>query len=129
MVAFNAELRFDGWTIYWDNSLRDISFRRVDASMAFEDIVQQRQEIREEEVFLKKEFADVDFNGLLGIPGVQQLVEERWVEVQRCMEAKAPLAAIFLMGSIMEAVLLSVATANGQLFASVNAAPRTSKGK
>lgn len=129
ITAFNAELRFDGWTIFWDETLRDISFRRVDTSTAFEDIVQPRQETHEADAFLEKEFADVDFTGLIAIPDAQVLVEERWTEVQRCVATNAPLAAIFLIGSIMEAVLLSTATSNSRVFAEAHAAPKDKQGK
>ena len=129
LAAFNAELRFDGWAIYWNETLRDISFRRVDASAAFEDIVQSRQDSSEEDAFLQTEFADVDFSGLIAIPGVQVLVEERWGEVQQCVQANAPLATIFLIGSIMEAVLLSIATANSRSFVRANSAPKDKQGK
>jgi len=40
-------------------------------------------------------------------PRLQQIIEERWGEAQKCQRAGAFLSAIILMGSILEALLLS----------------------
>lgn len=47
-----------------------------------------------------------DFNGL-GLPaGLGALLSQRWNEAQRCVDAKAYLAAIIMMGSLLEGMLL-----------------------
>ena len=41
------------------------------------------------------------------LPGLEQIIQGRWLEAQRCQHAGAYLAAVILMGSILEALLLS----------------------
>jgi hypothetical protein len=40
------------------------------------------------------------------MPGLKEVIEERWQEAQKCQHAKAYTAAIILMGSVLEALLL-----------------------
>ena len=128
--AFNSELQFDGWSIFWDESIGDISFKRVTPTAAYYKVLHPVKKGETEDDFLKKEFADVSFDGLFSIPGVQAIVEARMKELKKCMDANAPLSAIFLTGSIMEAVLLSVATSNAQVFCHAQSAPqKTGKAK
>ena len=126
--AFNMELKFDGWEIYWDESLCDISFRRVTPAKAFSGVVHTVVKRNPEDEFLKKEFADVDFNGLISVPGVLRIVEDRMSELNKCLKSNAPLSAIFLTGSILEAVLLSVATMRSQEFCTAKSSPKDKQG-
>ena len=126
--ALNAELKFDGWEIFWDECQSDISFRRVTPAKAFAGIVHTVVKRNAEDEFLKKEFADVDFNGLISIPGVQRIVEDRMSELNKCLKANAPLSAIFLTGSILEAVLLSVATMRSREFCAASSSPKDKQG-
>ena len=114
--SFNAELRFDGWNIYWDEGLNDISFRRVRPAEAMSSITRRKIVVETEDDFLKKEFKDITFDGLISIPSVQTIIEARLVELKHCLDVNAPLSAIFLTGSILEAVLLSISTSNPRLF-------------
>jgi len=41
------------------------------------------------------------------MPGLEPIIQARWVEAQRCQHSGAFLAAVILMGSILEALLLS----------------------
>lgn len=122
--AFNAELQFDGWNIFWDESIGDISFKRVKPTAAYYKVLHPVKNGETEDDFLKKEFADVSFDGLISIPGVQAIVEARMKELKKCMDANAPLSAIFLTGSIMEAVLFSVAMSNAQVFCHAQSTPQ-----
>jgi hypothetical protein len=126
--SFNAELKFDGWNIYWDEGLNDISFRRVRPADAMSSIARHKIVNETEDDFLKKEFKDLTFDGLISIPSVQTIVEARLVELKHCLDVNAPLSAIFLTGSILEAVLLSVSTANASLFCSATSAPKDKYG-
>jgi len=49
-----------------------------------------------------------DFLGLCLEPGFGELLAGRWDEAQRCLDAKAFLAATILMGSLLEGLLLAV---------------------
>lgn len=50
-----------------------------------------------------------DFASLIGDAKLAQTLAARWVEAQRCVEAGAHLAAIVMMGSLLEGLLLAVA--------------------
>ena len=41
------------------------------------------------------------------MPGLKELVDDRWLEAQKCQHSGANLAAVVLMGSILEGLLLS----------------------
>lgn len=41
------------------------------------------------------------------MPDLEAIVQSRWIEAQRCQHAKAYLAAVIMMGSILEALLLA----------------------
>ena len=128
ITAFNNELQFDGWNIFWDDNLSDISFKRAKPSFSTNGVVINGNVEETEDDFLKKEFAEISFDGLLTIPGVQNIIEERLAELKRCLNADAPLSAIFLTGSILEAVLLSVATTNANVFCKAHAAQKDPRG-
>ncbi len=44
------------------------------------------------------------------MPQLEEVIQDRWIEAQKCQHAGAYLAAVILMGSILEALLLSRAT-------------------
>ena len=49
-------------------------------------------------------------------------------ELNKCLKANAPLSAIFLTGSILEAVLLSVATMRSREFWAASSSPKDKQG-
>lgn len=63
------------------------------------------------------------------MPNLEDTIQARWLEAQRCQHAGAFLAAVILMGSILEALLLARAlSAQGAAY-SAKAAPRDRSGK
>ena len=48
------------------------------------------------------------------MPDLHGVIEDRWLEAQKCQHAKAYLAAVIMMGSILEALLLARATMSPQ---------------
>ncbi len=76
------------------------------------------------ESFLKKEVDEISIS-LLRIDGsVSAILEQRILEVKKCLQADAALSAIFLCGSILEGILLSVATMNIKEFNQSNSSPK-----
>ncbi len=76
------------------------------------------------ESFLKKEVDEISIN-LLKIDGsVSTILEQRIQEVKKCLQANAALSAIFLCGSILEGILLSIATTNAKEFNQSNSSPK-----
>lgn len=74
--------------------------------------------------FLKKDFGEIDLSTLPNELTATQVVEARLVEIERCLEAEAPLAVIFLVGSTLEGLLMEVALANADTYISCDAAPK-----
>ncbi len=62
------------------------------------------------QTYLNKSIGAIDVNKLILSVELKKVIEERIVEIQKCMDAQAPLAAIFLCGSTLEGLLLSYAT-------------------
>jgi hypothetical protein len=48
-----------------------------------------------------------EFSGLISDPAMKAILERRWKECLRCIEANAPLAATVMMGGLLEALLLA----------------------
>jgi len=58
------------------------------------------------------------------MPGLEPIIQARWLEAQRCQHASAFLAAVILMGSILEALLLSRCSMNSSDSYQSPAAPK-----
>ncbi len=78
--------------------------------------------------FLAKDFGEIDLSALPRELTSQQVVQARLNEVDRCLEAGAPLAVIFLVGSTLEGLLMEVALANAREFVGAAAAPKQKSG-
>lgn len=129
---FNRELRFDGWEIYFDETLNEVSFRRVEPPSQF-SALQKSEEKKDsedtEDSFLRKQFADVDIDQIVTIPEVLAIVKARFAELKKCMRDRAALSSLFLIGSILEGVLLSVAMKHAAKFAAAKTAIKDKNGK
>src|SRR3989339_701573 len=69
-----------------------------------------------EDAFLKQQFSKLDVSKIGLEPSLLPVVQERLNEAQKCLKADAPLAVIFLSGSVLEGILLDVASKNPQKF-------------
>jgi hypothetical protein len=78
--------------------------------------------------FLSKEFSAIDLSRLNIDTQFQSVIEQRLQEVQRCLQANAPLAAIFLCGSTLEGLLLDAAAKNAKSFNQHPSAPKDKHG-
>lgn len=76
--------------------------------------------------FLKQDFGRLSFQNIPTTGPLAPILEGRLSEAIRCLEADSPLAVIFHCGSILEGLLLGVASANPQQF---NQAPNSPKDK
>ena len=76
------------------------------------------------EAFLRNDFGHVSFEGLNLMPQLIPILEARLSEMNKCEGSNMPLASIFLCGSILEGILLSIAVDNPKDFNSSPAAPR-----
>ena len=60
---------------------------------------------------------------------LNKIIADRWIEAQKCQNAEAPLAAVILMGSILEALLLSRAVASNADACRASKAPKDRAGQ
>jgi len=83
----------------------------------------------DEKTFLNQQFAHLDVSKIGLDPSLLPVIQNRLREVQGCMTAKAPLSVIFHSGSILEGILLSVASQDPKAFNQAKSAPKTKEGK
>lgn len=76
------------------------------------------------EDFLKKEVDEISISSLEIDGAVTVILEQRIVEVKQCLKAGASLSVIFLCGSILEGILLGVATKNPKQFNQSSGCPK-----
>ena len=58
--------------------------------------------------FANCSFPPPDFFKITGEANLTDILNERWAEINRCLESDAHLAGIILMGGIIEAVLMAI---------------------
>ncbi len=79
------------------------------------------------------EFLDRDFDtdvSRLRVPlSFRQVIEQRLIEIDKCLQAEAPLAVIFLCGSTLEGLLSEAASKNIEAFNRAGVAPKDRSGK
>ncbi|MGB9191958.1 MULTISPECIES: hypothetical protein [unclassified Acinetobacter] len=95
--VLNSILYVEGFEIYLD----EISpkFRKIQRDFNESKLEKERE---------LKPLPAPDFLALGLDVGVGEILQNRWNETQKCIESKAYLASIILMGSILEGVLLGV---------------------
>lgn len=79
--------------------------------------------------FLSHEYPDVKFDHLPIESGFVPVMQYRWIEVGKCMEAGADLSVILLLGSMLEGILLGAAQSNPKTFNQSPAAPKDESNK
>lgn len=119
ITDFNQYLAFDKWSVVRDNDT--ITFKRLD-KVIVDSGKSTTTDVKEDE-FLKMTFnVNVDLLGLDS--NVSEVIKLRLKEVEACISSEAPLASILLIGSIMEGILLGMATTYPQKFNQAPSAPK-----
>lgn len=80
------------------------------------------------EEFLKQNFGAVSLQKVPTTGPLAPILESRFAEAARCFKADAPLAVSFHCGSILEGLLLGVASANPQQFNQASLSPKDKAG-
>ncbi|WP_148205069.1 hypothetical protein [Candidatus Methylacidiphilum infernorum] len=70
-----------------------------------------------------------DFTPLTNDQLLRDILHERWIEVRKCVDSGAYVAALVMMGSLLEGVLLAVAEANPEEANRSSASPKDRKGQ
>lgn len=119
IADFNQYLAFDKWQVVRDNDT--ITFRQLE-QIIVDPPQPVNKEINEIE-FLKQNF-NIDIDALTLDTNVTAIIKSRLLETEKCISSEAPLSAIFMIGSIMEGLLLGIATAYPQVFNQAKSAPK-----
>lgn len=122
IADFNQYLAFDKWAIIRDNN--EIKFKKLDRVIIDEPVAVDSKLESDEEKFLKLTF-DVDVDSLGLDINVGEIIKKRLDEAEICINNNAPLAAIFLIGSMLEGILLGIASSYPKLFNEARLAPKS----
>lgn len=119
---FNQYLSFDGYKIIRNGkNLKIVS--------SDEDITSKITTPTTEDEFLKKDFEEVSITNLKLDGTITSILEQRLDEIEKCLNSKSSLAAIFLCGSTLEGILLGIASNNPKKFNSASSSPKDKHGK
>ncbi len=89
----------------------------------------QIKEENQEEQFLKKEFGKISLEKLQIDSALIPILESRISEADKCLKAGASLSVIFLCGSVLEGILLGIASKNPRQFNQASNSPKDKDGK
>lgn len=121
---FNKYLAFDKWKVVRDNDV--ITFKRLNKVVI--EHSKPNNVVSEKDIFLKQNFSiNVSLLGLDSV--VTDIINQRLLEVERCVKYDVPLSAVIMIGSILEGVLLGIATSFPREFNQALSAPKSSEGK
>ena len=126
---FNEYLAFDGWRVEIKNtgveihrtSGPDIETKLKEQAVISGDV--------SEADFLKVEIEEINVAQLLVDEVLKPVLEGRITEMKSCFKAKAYLSVIFMAGSMLEGILLSLANQYPKTFNQATVAPKTKDGK
>lgn len=122
IANFNQYLAFDKWKIIREDA--DIRFQKLDRIVVE---TPTKSVISEEEIFLKKSF-EVNVDSL-GLPSnVIDIIKIRLKEVEICIKNEAVLSSIIMIGSIMEGILLGIASSYPRMFNQAQCTPKDKNG-
>jgi len=116
---FNQYLAFDGWKIIRDG--KEIKFTEADQ---IDFSYPSELDKDNEKLFLEKEFGEIHLEKLGLDDDITNILLLRIEEIKNCMTAHAPLAAIILLGSVLEGILLGIANQMPKEFNQSNSAPK-----
>ena len=86
----------------------------------------QVSEVTEKE-FLQQDFRNADIDKVPIEASLIPILQDRFGEAGRSLHAGAPLASIFMCGSVLEGLLLGIALANPRQFNQASSCPKDSK--
>ena len=70
-----------------------------------------------------------DFGKIIDDPSLVKILKNRWYEIQKCLNGEAYLAAIVMMGSLLEGLLLAVVQSHPKEANMAKFAPKNKEGK
>jgi hypothetical protein len=115
---FNSYLAFDGWKVL-----------RNDASISIiqntgKKIVEETPEDQSEIEFLNHEFEEMNIAEIGLETQITSILEDRVTEIKNTILSNAPLATIFICGSVLEGIFLGIALSSPSSFNSATSTPK-----
>lgn len=65
-----------------------------------------------------------DFDALNLEYGISEILQHRWIEIQKCIDAEATVSAVIMMGSMLEGFLMGIIQKNPQIGNRASSAPK-----
>ena len=96
--------------------------RLLNISKSYENKTEQNK--TDEEIFLEKEFKNIKLNKLKIDSQIIHIIENRLEEIKKCINTESNLAAIILIGSTLEGILLGIASNNIKDFNTSKLSPK-----
>ncbi len=121
---FNQYLAFDGWMVLRNNT--EITFAKTGKIDIDKEIAEELSSA--EDNFLKRDY-ELKIDNLNLQTSLVPVIVSRFEEINKCMSSQIPLAAIFITGSTLEGILLSVAINQPKEFNMANSAPKDKDNK
>ncbi len=119
ITEFNKYLSFDGFRIVIKN--KEVKIIKLD--------IQEDISNNETDLFLKEEFNEFSLEKLNLRNEIENSILKRIEEIKNCINTSSPLAAIILIGSCLEGILINVAQQNPEEFNKAKSAPIDKDGK
>lgn len=118
---FNQYLSFDGWKVVRKN-VEILLQRTTIVDIDKEKLKENKNQISEND-FLKVEFDDINISSVPIDSALLPYIEQRIDEINICLSSKLSLSAIFLIGSILEGILLGIASKYPGIYNKSKSAP------
>ena len=129
LSEFNEYLSFDGWKVEIKNS--GVVIQKTDApdiESKLKECGEPRSDMTESD-FLRVEIEEIDVSQICVEEILKPVLVSRMSEMKSCFKSKAYLAVIFMAGSMLEGILLSLANQYSKDFNQASSAPRDKNGK
>jgi len=127
---FNQYLVFDGWKVVLKDNIVTFIKASIDVNAEIQKGMESQQKCElSENDFLNQEIEEIKFDANLFDPDLIDILTFRINEIKKTLNNNAPLATIFLLGSTLEGIFLSVAIRFPQKFNTATNAPKDKDGK
>jgi len=118
---FNEYISYDGWII--KRKEREITFIKTISIYEKEDKVTST-----EKEFLSVDYGEVDFSNIKIEGAISTILENRVVELKVLIANKTPLSSVIMMGSILEGLLLAIASKYPKEYNTATSSPKNIDG-
>lgn len=127
---FNEYLAFDGWKVEIRNT--GVEIHRTsgpDIEAKLKEADDAKNGTISESDFLKVEIEEINISQICVEEILKPVLEARMKEMKNCFKAESYLSVIFMAGSMLEGILLSMANQNPKAFNQSNLSPKNKEGK